>query len=88
MAISNDPTLLLCDEPFSGLKGEEREEVLDFLRKVHNKKRITIIVTTQHPQMARLFGEEARMVRLENGRLQEESKPKPKEEEKNDSLSM
>lgn len=45
-AVANDPDVLLCDEPFSGLDWITREAVLDELLRVWDRSKKTIVYVT------------------------------------------
>ena len=51
-ALLNEPDVLLCDEPAGNLDGENREKVLDLLKKL-NEDGKTIIVVTHDSEVAK-----------------------------------
>jgi len=67
LAISNDPVLLLVDEPFAALDEKSKIAILDALKRIHAHKRITLFVTTRDAQFAKRSG--ARVALLQNGRI-------------------
>jgi len=67
LAISNDPVLLLCDEPFASLKAAEALTVLEALKRVHERERMTILVATSEAALARSSG--AKTYFLQNGTI-------------------
>lgn len=70
MAICHDPILLLCDDPYGGL-GEEGEATLaQVVRKVHQVRGLTTLITSRTPEPLRRL--ESRLLRLANGTLREE----------------
>lgn len=68
-AISNDPVLLLCDCPFSKLDQEEEEEILAAIKRVHQRKRITLIAATREAKSIQDF--QPRKLLLNDGRVEE-----------------
>lgn len=52
-AIANSPTLLLADEPTSALDPITKVEVLDCLKDINKKLRLTIIIATHEMQVVR-----------------------------------
>lgn len=75
-AISNDPVLLLCDDPFSGLAQEAREEVLETIKRVHRRKYITLIATTRGLKLKEDF--KHRKIFLHDGIHEEEEEEEAK----------
>ena len=55
-ALSNDPEVVLADEPTGNLDTETGEKVLDFLQKLHKRGK-TIIMVTHEPRLAREHAE-------------------------------
>lgn len=78
LAISNDPILLLCDTPCAGLDEEGALTVLNSLERVHQRKRMTLLVATQNAEMAERFGK--RTVFLQDGRISESPQQSSKKE--------
>lgn len=67
LAISNDPVLLLCDEPFASLKADDAFVVLEALHRIHERERMTVLVATREAALARNCG--AKTYFLQNGTL-------------------
>jgi len=67
MALSNDPGLLILDEPLSSLDGTTREELGDLLRQI-DKKRAQLIITHDFDTASRLSD---RIAVLYGGRIVE-----------------
>lgn len=68
LAVSNDPLLLLVDEPFARLEAPRKFNILDALKRLHARQRITMLVTTREAELAERSG--ARIALLRNGRLE------------------
>lgn len=71
LAVSNDPVLLLVDEPFAALDEAVKPAILEALKRLHARRRITILVATQDLQLAERSG--ARVALLQNGRMRSSS---------------
>ena len=52
-ALSNDPEVILADEPTGNLDTKTGEMVMDFLSKLHKKENKTIIMVTHDPRTAK-----------------------------------
>lgn len=52
-ALSNDPPLLLADEPTGNLDTARSRDVLDFLRERAHQRQTAIVIATHDPQAAR-----------------------------------
>lgn len=81
LAVCNDPILLLADEPCAGLDRSDALRVFEAIQRLHQRKRLTILTTSQDGELAKQFG--TRALLLENGRFitLEPPKAKAKEEE-------
>lgn len=66
IAISNDPLLLIYDEPFAGLDSSGANTLLSLLRKI-NDQGMTIVAATQNIEIAERSGQ--RVLLLEDGKL-------------------
>lgn len=53
-SLANDPEVILADEPTGNLDSKTGANVLDFLDKLHNKERKTIIMVTHDQNLARV----------------------------------
>lgn len=69
LAVCHDPVLLLIDEPFEGLSPAGAQQVLDGLKRLHERKRLAILMATRSHTWARRSG--ARIVYLCDGRTQD-----------------
>lgn len=65
-ALANDPEVILADEPTGNLDTKTSELVLDFLQKLHEKERKTIVVVTHDKD---LINYADRACILEDGRI-------------------
>jgi putative ABC transport system ATP-binding protein len=67
-SLSNDPDLILADEPTGNLPTDKGEEIMEILEEF-NKKGVTLVMVTHNPSQ----GERAqRVINLRDGVLQEE----------------
>lgn len=51
-ALSNDPELILCDEPTGNLDHKSSDEVVELLKEVHDKYNKTIVMVTHDSNVA------------------------------------
>jgi len=65
-ALSNDPSLLLADEPTGNLDATTAESVFEILMRMAHEKKIAMLVATHNAELARRMD---RTLRLENGIL-------------------
>lgn len=72
-ALSNDPDVILADEPTGNLDTKTGEKVLDFLKKL-NKEGKTIIMVTHDPDLARKHS--SRVYWLRDGKVEKVTKRK------------
>jgi putative ABC transport system ATP-binding protein len=68
-ALTNDPVLILADEPTGNLDTATAQVVASMLEGLHRKGR-TIIMVTHNPELGRRT---SRVIRLRDGALQDES---------------
>lgn len=71
-ALINSPKLLLADEPTGALDRASAERLADLLAEVHQREKITIVMVTHAPELARRMG---RMLGLVDGKLADEKRP-------------
>ena len=69
-AVIGEPALLLADEPTGNLDAKATGEIMELFRKINQEKGITIMQVTHSPECA-AYG--TRTVRLENGKIAEDS---------------
>lgn len=72
LAISNDPVLLFVDEPFGALDERGKIAILEALKRIHARKRITVLVTTRDAKFAERSG--VRVALLQNGHIESPSR--------------
>jgi putative ABC transport system ATP-binding protein len=65
-ALVSEPAMLLADEPTGNLDSRSGEEVLALLARLHDERRVAVVVVTHDPGVAARFG---RMVVVRDGRL-------------------
>lgn len=65
-ALSNDPKLILCDEPTGNLDKKTGAEVIELLRKINRKFGKTVLVVTHDMSIAK---EADRQIQIEDGRI-------------------
>ena len=73
-ALANKPAILFADEPTGNLDGKTGREVLSLMRTVGKKLGITLIMVTHDLGVAE---QAERVIRLEDGRVAEDSGGKP-----------
>ena len=61
VALAHEPGLLLLDEPAAELDMDEREELIDVLRRLHRNLGLTLLIATRDASLARRLGGEVRM---------------------------
>jgi putative ABC transport system ATP-binding protein len=65
-ALVNDPQIIIADEPTGNLDSKKSIEIVSLLKKLNREKKITIIVITHDPSVAR---EADRTLRMQDGKL-------------------
>ncbi|MBB6218288.1 putative ABC transport system ATP-binding protein [Anaerosolibacter carboniphilus] len=68
-ALSNEPAILLADEPTGALDSETGRMIMDLFHKVHETKGTTIILITHNYELAE---ETQRIVTIKDGRILDE----------------
>ena len=69
-----NPKVLLLDEPFGALDAKVREDLRDWLRRLHSQFNITTVLVTHDQQEALDVADQ--IVGLNNGRIEQEGKDK------------
>jgi phospholipid/cholesterol/gamma-HCH transport system ATP-binding protein len=62
-AIVEDPEILLCDEPFSGLDPPNVERIETLLRRLNRERGLTVIVTSHHMASSLRLGDQIVLLR-------------------------
>lgn len=70
-ALVNNPSLILADEPTGALDTRTSLEVIDVIQKLNLERKITVVMVTHEPQIARYC---QRIIRVRDGRIQEDEK--------------
>ena len=65
-ALVNDPPIIMADEPTGNLDSTSGAEILDVLHRLHQEKRITIVMVTHDQEIG---AEAERVIRLYDGRI-------------------
>lgn len=68
-ALANQPEILLCDEATSALDLENTEEIVELLREINEKTKITIVFITHEMEVAKKLFD--RIAFMEQGELKE-----------------
>ena len=71
-ALSNDPQLLLADEPTGNLDTERGRDVLELLREFARERELPVLLVTHDPQATEIVD---RALVLRDGRLTESARP-------------
>ncbi len=70
-ALSTKPTILLCDEMTSALDPETTASILDLIKSIHQKMKLSILLITHEMQVIKSIADQIAV--LENGRIVEQS---------------
>ena len=65
-ALSNDPPIVLADEPTGNLDSKAGQRVLDVLRRIQQERRVTLVLVTHDPTIAAAAD---RIVNMLDGRI-------------------
>jgi ABC-type lipoprotein export system ATPase subunit len=68
-ALANDPMVLLADEPTGNLDTATGEEILKLFARMHQERRLTILLVTHSQEIAE---QAQRLIRLRDGRVIED----------------
>lgn len=66
-ALANEPAVLLADEPTGNLDSHTGSEILDLFERLHQQRRMTIVMVTHEADVAERAG---RLVRMRDGRIE------------------
>ena len=67
-ALANDPPLILADEPTGNLDTKAGSEIMEFLNKLQEDEKVTVVMVTHEPEIAK-YAE--RIIRLKDGKIVE-----------------
>lgn len=70
-AISNDPDILLCDEPTGALDTETSVQIMELIKELAQEK--LVIMVTHNPKLAEQYAD--RIVRFADGKIQDDTNP-------------
>jgi putative ABC transport system ATP-binding protein len=65
-ALANDPRILIADEPTGNLDSKKTDEIMAILKLLNKEEKITILVITHDPNVAR---QADRVLKMQDGRL-------------------
>ena len=68
-SLSNDPPILLADEPTGNLDSKAGRNVMEALQAIHHQHGLTIVMVTHDPRIAATAD---RMIQMLDGRIEEE----------------
>ena len=64
--VDHEPSLLLADEPTGNLDSQSQDEILQLLGQLRERRRLTLVIVTHSPDVARAAD---RQVRMKDGRI-------------------
>jgi sulfate transport system ATP-binding protein len=73
-ALAVEPAVLLLDEPFGALDANVRQELREWLRRLHDEVHVTTVIVTHDQEEAMAISD--RIVVLDHGRVQQEGAPR------------
>jgi sulfate/thiosulfate transport system ATP-binding protein len=73
-ALAVEPSVLLLDEPFGALDANVRQELREWLRRLHDEVHVTTVIVTHDQEEAMAISD--RIVVLDHGRVQQEGAPR------------
>ncbi|MEI6667642.1 MAG: ABC transporter ATP-binding protein [Acidobacteriota bacterium] len=76
-ALSNDPPILLADEPTGNLDADNGRHVMELLMEVRRARGMTLVLATHDPMLA---GRADAVLRLRGGRVDPDGSPSPNSE--------
>jgi len=74
IALSNQPPLILADEPTGELDTETAAQVFELLREVNRAHKVTVVIVTHYPGVAQYVD---RIVHIRDGRISSETHATP-----------
>jgi putative ABC transport system ATP-binding protein len=69
-ALANNPQILLADEPTGNLDAESGEQIMQILKRLNEEQKMTIIVVTHNPDVARYAH---RIIRMRYGQIEDDT---------------
>jgi len=66
-ALANDPPLILADEPTGNLDSKTGTELMEFIERIHEEKKVTIVMVTHEMSIAKRA---ERIIRLRDGKIE------------------
>jgi sulfate transport system ATP-binding protein len=73
-ALAVEPAVLLLDEPFGALDANVRQELREWLRRLHDEVHVTTVIVTHDQEEAMAISD--RIVVLDRGRVQQAGQPR------------
>jgi sulfate transport system ATP-binding protein len=73
-ALAVEPAVLLLDEPFGALDANVRQELREWLRRLHDEVHVTTVIVTHDQEEAMAISD--RIVVLDHGRIQQTGEPR------------
>jgi sulfate transport system ATP-binding protein len=73
-ALAVEPAVLLLDEPFGALDANVRQELREWLRRLHDEVHVTTVIVTHDQEEAMAISD--RIVVLDRGRVQQTGEPR------------
>jgi sulfate/thiosulfate transport system ATP-binding protein len=73
-ALAVEPAVLLLDEPFGALDANVRQELREWLRRLHDEVHVTTVIVTHDQEEAMAISD--RIVVLDQGRVQQTGEPR------------
>jgi sulfate transport system ATP-binding protein len=73
-ALAVEPSVLLLDEPFGALDANVRQELREWLRRLHDEVHVTTVIVTHDQEEAMAIAD--RIVVLDHGRVQQAGAPR------------
>lgn len=74
-ALVNNPRIIIADEPTANLDSDNRDMVIDLLRQAVDEQDVSVIIATHDERIQRVAD---RIVRIEDGKLVDDRKHRPR----------
>jgi putative ABC transport system ATP-binding protein len=72
-ALVNHPSIILADEPTGSLDSKTGEVILDLLKELHSKEKVTLVMVTHEPYVGNMA---ERLVTVLDGKIQSDGSTK------------